>query len=300
LGSFHLRATSPHGNSYTPRTRDEAHTQQQQQQQPFSSQHPFEIMEDDMSTGGASWAKRISWMIRKQNSNTTTTSANNTANDYNEIGAALSADSFLTDRPSSPSRPYSLASPRPPFAKDVVRSLSHLTRSSDDNCSKISVEDFNDTEWTPQDSAYGAACPVCGCLPKNVRRAIEVTLIACFVFGAIYLIITTSIRLTNDHQGQTSNDQQDSTHDKYKLSDDDYYIEYNNGKNKGADEAAVTEDDYFDDAVNANDDAARNDDPNKYQHNDDYYAASDDGQRRRYLRMSVQELLLFHNPLELV
>ena len=56
-----------------------------------------------------------------------------------------------------------------------------------------SLADFNDAEWTPQDSAYGAAIPVCGWVPKRLRQGIEATIISFAVFVLGYLIVKTSI-----------------------------------------------------------------------------------------------------------
>jgi len=145
--------------------------------------------------------------------------------------------------------------------------------------------DFDNSEWTPQDSAYGAACPVCGCLPKNVRRAIEVTLITASIFGLIYFVVTTSIRITNEHgsSGAGGND-----NDAGFALDDDYYIANNHQKNNVNDN---DDDDYYSTSINATNytTAVNDDDAPKqggYNHDDAYYAATDDNgnKNRRWLR----------------
>lgn len=106
----------------------------------------------------------------------------------------------------------------------------HRTRSVD------STADFRDTEWTPPDSSYGAACPVCGCVPKNVRRMVEFSMIAAMVVAFVYLLITTSIDLSDERNrnrgGGGSNST--STHaatssgggsGQSALTDDGFYIE---------------------------------------------------------------------------
>lgn len=145
------------------------------------------------------------------------------------------------------------------------------------------VGDFHDSDWTPPDSAYGAACPVCGCLPKNVRRAIEMTLIGAVVLVLIYLVVTTSIRIGNDHgKGKTTSQDDDA---RIKL-DDDYYIEYNKKTN---DDAAAANDDaaatgYDDTAVVGDDARSANDDASSNKNNNDDGGG---GNRERMLRLSA-------------
>lgn len=83
-------------------------------------------------------------------------------------------------------------------------------------CSKDSLASFN--EWTPQDSAYGAACPVCGSIPKKIRRAIEMIIMLLVLASFVYLIVTTSIRLTANRSSSGSDSGQIDV-------DDDYYID---------------------------------------------------------------------------
>ena len=163
-------------------------------------------------------------------------------------------------------------------------SRSNLDNHNDDH----SVESLNDfQDWTPADSAYGAAFPICGCLPKRIRRAIEVTLIGLSVFLLVYVVITTSMRITNDHGGgSVSSSSGESSN---KLADDDFYIEhsYDDKYYDAARQDDDKEDDYFremDDAIDAGDDAF----------GDDAVAAGDDavdannddvGGGRQFLRL---------------
>ena len=82
-----------------------------------------------------------------------------------------------------------------------------------------------DPEWTEQDSSYGAACPVCGCVPKSVRRAIEVTLISSFVLMTVLFIVSTSFRW----HGNDTNNNTNLADDVDTSYVDDYYSTANQG-----------------------------------------------------------------------
>ena len=58
---------------------------------------------------------------------------------------------------------------------------------------------FNDAEeWTPTDSAYGAAMPVCGWIPKPIRKIIEATFIFLLVLVFVVVVISASIKLQGE------------------------------------------------------------------------------------------------------
>jgi len=105
---------------------------------------------------------------------------------------------------------------------------------------------FDDTDWTPQDSAYGAAFPFCGFIPKRIREAIERILIALAVLTILYWLVTIAMKLTS---GLSSS----------RLSKQNIYL-----------------DDMYLDDINFNDDFYVNDD-------DTYYA--DDAEREEYKQM---------------
>jgi hypothetical protein len=65
--------------------------------------------------------------------------------------------------------------------------------------------DENFQDWTPHDSSYGAAFPICGWIPKDVRRAIEFTLLSGVVLVLVYLVVTTSIKVRDRIDGDSSN-----------------------------------------------------------------------------------------------
>ena len=112
-----------------------------------------------------------------------------------------------------------------------------------------SLEDFDENEWTPQDSAYGAAIPICGWVPKRLRQFIEATLIAFTVFALVYLVVTTSIQIQENKQNGDHNSYYNgSSYVNANKFDDDYYVEFS--------QYANDEDDYFtnDDAAAAGDD----------------------------------------------
>jgi hypothetical protein len=149
------------------------------------------------------------------------------------------------------------------------RITSWLTRSTTNDVDDLSIADFKDSEWTPPDSSYGAAIPVGGWIPKNVRRLIEWIMIACLLLAAGYVVVVASIRIS---------DQRDSSGNANLYLDDDRYIEYeqtnddvDDGYNATAttDDAVVSNDDYTDDAN-------KNDGYNGYYNNNDAYAKNDD------------------------
>ena len=149
------------------------------------------------------------------------------------------------------------------------------TQDDSDDADDESLADFKD--WTPPDSAYGAAFPICGWVPKHTRRAIEITIIALFVFALVYFVVTTSIRITNDqasssNSSTTSSSNSESSGSNNKLADDDYYID-NESDYKYSDDAK--EDDYFremDDFINADGSADDED-------------ANENGNGRQFLRL---------------
>jgi hypothetical protein len=92
-------------------------------------------------------------------------------------------------------------------------------------------------DWTPQDSSYGAAVPVCGCIPKRIRKLIEIVFVLFVTALIIFLVVKLGIKLTaNEHKSSSGTDLS-------LWSDDDHYIA--NGANN---------DGNLDDAVDRHDD----------------------------------------------
>ena len=112
-----------------------------------------------------------------------------------------------------------------------------------------SLDDFDENEWTPQDSSYGAAIPICGWVPKRLRQFIEATLIGFIVFALVYFVVTTSIQIQeNKHSGNHHSYYNGSSYVDANKFDDDWYVEFS--------QYANDKDDYFtnDDAAAAGDD----------------------------------------------
>ena len=129
----------------------------------------------------------------------------------------------------------------------VFRNRSWISTSSRESGGRNDTEDdsladFDEAEWTPQDSAYGAAIPVCGWVPKRLRQGIEATLIGITVFALVYLVVTTSISISESKADGTHLSYNDTgsgvkAYDSGLEFDDDWYVEYSQYTND--------EDDYF-------------------------------------------------------
>ena len=182
-----------------------------------------------------------------------------------------------------------------------IRGVTGLSTDDED-----SVSDFQDNEWTPHDSAYGAACPVCGFIPKHIRKLIEFTIIMAMALGFVYLLVTTSIQINNDRQAakeNSGNSTSTSNNNGQLALDDDLYVEaYSNNNNQqqngdgddddqvayGGDGADADDDYYYNNMygdIYTNDDdddvyAAAGNNNNNYQYNNYYY----NGDGRRNIR----------------
>mmetsp|Transcript_7999 Transcript_7999/g.11885 ORF Transcript_7999/g.11885 Transcript_7999/m.11885 type:complete len:157 (+) Transcript_7999:229-699(+) len=98
------------------------------------------------------------------------------------------------------------------------RSLEH--KSSDD-VTLVSVD------WTPQDSSYGAACPMCGWIPKKIRKKMEAVVIFSAIFLLIVFLIAGSLRLSSESTGKRSNSARWDENFDDDLYADDYSTSYN-------------------------------------------------------------------------
>jgi hypothetical protein len=103
------------------------------------------------------------------------------------------------------------------------------------------------------------------------------TLIGAVSLGLIYLVVTTSIRLSNDHSGTGKTAEEDAS---IRL-DDDYYIEYNKKTNddRSCFHQDTGDDDTTDDAAVAQEDDAAAGDTDE----------SDEGNRYRMLLWDLVE-----------
>ena len=84
---------------------------------------------------------------------------------------------------------------------------------------------MSEPEWTAQDSAYGAACPICGCIPKSVRKAIEFTLVSSFIMWTALFIISTSYKIGSESRLEDSDDTDIMVNSgsNQSMYEDDYY-----------------------------------------------------------------------------
>lgn len=221
-----------------------------------------DIDECSAKSGGMSWENRIPW-LRSNKSHPSFDS--NTNPYYGDVMNIYSANNVAAtaDVPKAESIAAEVPQPAPKSTKrgdGIWNKVSNLSKGGSTKGDEMTVESFSEDEWTPHDSAYGAACPVCGCLPKHIRRGIEVTLIGMLIFLLVYLVVTTSIRINNEHASSST-----GSNSRGNLRDDDYFVENSSHSDEVA--TAVTgDDDGSDDSLQATDDAsavyASDNDPN--------------------------------------
>jgi len=286
------------------------------------------------STSHASWKLGMPWFGNSSNKIPMRNNHNHSNNNSNIIktnepnryyggimkasGEPAASPGSMTTNNSRHFRPFRKNSKHSSSSIIISSSAVHVSNNTDNNqqqnCNNInrnnnydtsipisrtksaqdSIADFDDSEWTPPDSSYGAACPVCGFIPKHVRQMIEMSLIAAMVFLLIYLLVTTSMKIADAHRQEGGADGDISAADQYfssnnnnrtgnsasgnnVVTDDDVYVEYSNNaidddsNNEGdGDDAVVVNDDYV---QNINDDYV-----------DDYnnVASDDDGDDNYY------------------
>jgi hypothetical protein len=245
--------------------------------------HSFEIESTVSSTSKESWLQRLPWRRNNQDRD-----RNSDTLDFAEPGdvryhggqmepdlrpgLGFTVGQEETPAPEQPKHravAYAVGfSPRndevasfSPYSFKAVASW--LSRSSSQRSmpgDEDSLADFEDSEWTQPDSSYGAAIPFGGWIPKNIRRTIESTIIAMLVIGLVYLVVATSIRVTEESASRHSNTTSNSGADYGGLNlDDDRYIAYGN------DDASA----YSVYGYRSNDDAYSNGDDTYSNQNDD-------------------------------
>jgi hypothetical protein len=230
----------------------------------------FEV-EDSSSTGGASWRLGMPWFRNSSHPSSPSRRTGN-SNDNEDLryygGLMKSQVSETIAEPATPKAQHPTSHPQMGKSSSFVRNSSQLSRSSR---GADSIGDFDSSDWTTPDSAYGAACPVCGWVPKRVRRMIEVSLITGMAFGFVYLVVTTSMHINNERNGQKGTQNTTDSYNGGQIAlDDDLYVAYNQNN--------VDDDDYYTD--DANDgyyytDDATNDD-GRYHSNNGYNDATND------------------------
>jgi len=103
--------------------------------------------------------------------------------------------------------------------------------------------DFHNADWTPQDSAYGAAFPFCGWIPKGLREAVERIIVVLALIAVVYTIVTVGMQLTN---GITRSRHSSDTN---LYTNDDFYVEdssYTQNDNDDIDDLFYDNDTYND------------------------------------------------------
>lgn len=196
-----------------------------------------------LSSGSASWIQRVPWVRRKRDRSKEDgvylPSLNYQNGEAVYVGGTMETERHRTTRFRSDEMSNELGVPQ------IQKVASHLTQSSAITRSEDSLADFQPSEWTPQDSSYGAAIPVAGWIPKHIRRTIEWTLIGLGVVGLAFVIVTTSMRIT---------DGADRSHNQTTTGGIDY--EYDGGTGLDDTYAEYTDDDYASryNSYNTNDD----------------------------------------------
>jgi hypothetical protein len=132
-----------------------------------------------------------------------------------------------------------------------------------------------DVEWTPQDSSYGAACPVCGCVPKEYRQYIELAIMAVATAAVVVMTVHVIAPLTFFHSSGHNSSSRNSTSTSVNL-DDDFYVEYTSNGESNYNNQVV--DDYYnaanDDGNYNNNNGEEGDDGGNAAENDQYYYAN--------------------------
>lgn len=162
------------------------------------------------------------------------------------------------------------------MVREVNDNSDSLYRLSKD--SSTSIGDFDTSEWTPQDSSYGAAIPIAGWIPKRIRRDIEWTVSVMLISLCAFLIITTSMRAErhkhNDDVTTYDTNGLDLDDDRYMYYDDAFYKQQDDVYNDEEEEFEQDEDD-MDDYM---DDGEENDHEDEQDDEDDE-GDDQDGQR---------------------
>jgi hypothetical protein len=185
--------------------------------QPFAAME----LEGTPSWSERSWMKRIRWF---RNTRTHRDSFSSTPNGE----AAPYVGGEMESAPPMPSAPTETAlKPRLARPSTFHRITSWMTATSSQH-DEESVLDFQESEWTPPDSSYGAAIPVFGWVPKTTRRYIEFLLMLLLIAGLVYLVVTISFIISEARHDNSINN--GGTLD---FLDDDRYVDYTDDTTSG-------------------------------------------------------------------
>uniref|UniRef100_A0A7S1BW12 Uncharacterized protein n=1 Tax=Corethron hystrix TaxID=216773 RepID=A0A7S1BW12_9STRA len=185
------------------------------------------------------------------------------------VSNAKSTDSFQKVNISIEKRPVSFKNnnsntPQTQSTEQCMP-LSQPSYGQDPNCSVFSFRSveseisyaesvMSTVDWTPQDSSYGAACPVCGCLPKRYRRLIEASLCIFLLFSLIASVVMLSIRLTEDVNKNSQYVKQDIYDDVYTRGHYNVTVYDDDAANDDTDQDdALNNDNYFNRYYNGDD-----------------------------------------------
>ena len=121
------------------------------------------------------------------------------------------------------------------------------------SCSDYTAPFNDDAEWTPTDSAYGAAIPVFGWIPKPIRKIIEATFLFVLVLAFVVVVISASIKLQGEKKSGNGGggSSGSSGNGSYYGNDDDAVAAYNEYEENQAENAQMV-DDYYGDDDNGN------------------------------------------------
>jgi len=196
----------------------------------------LELESVSSSTSDRSWIKRIQWFRNtRRNHNLKKSSTEGEETHY--VGGTMESTPSIPVK--SAAILHDLKQEQPRNALSRIASWMTVNSSQRD---EESVVDFKESEWTPEDSSYGAACPLFGWIPKNRRRSIEYAIIVVLVIALVYLMVMLSIVITKSHSddGMEENSGLNLDDDRYISYDDDrhgdddpYWSSYKNGGGSG-------------------------------------------------------------------
>ena len=188
-----------------------------------SGKHRFTGLELESSPSDHSWMDRIRWFRNTRSHRDAAVSSPTSEIHY--VGGTMES-AVPSTVPTSTIQSNGAGEENPKLApiSTFNRIASWMTQNSSQH-DEESVLDFQESEWTPPDSSYGAACPLFGWIPKNIRQNIEYTIILLLVLGLVYLVVMLSIIFSEARRDESL------TEESAVLDlDDDRYIGYTDDK----------------------------------------------------------------------
>lgn len=186
----------------------------------------LEVESVSSSSSDKSWMKRIRWF---RNTRKHRDSKGTPPEGTQYVGGAMESAPSIPVRTTAV-REMQHAKPEREITTTFGRIASWMTANSSHH-EDDSVGDFKESEWTPEDSSYGAACPLFGWIPKSTRRSIEFALLLLLVIGLVYLMVMLSIVIS---EARSDNSIADDT--AVLDLDDDRYIGYTDDDQGGGDD----------------------------------------------------------------